>query len=42
MQFCRDSRTFVWRKIEPIIAYVEKNDKYEVCNHQVQHGDIYS
>ena len=22
--FCRDLRTFVWRKIEPKIAYVEK------------------
>ena len=23
--FCHDPRTFVWRKIEPKIAYVEKN-----------------
>ena len=28
--FCRDLRTFVWRKIEPKIASVEKNDKYQV------------
>ena len=29
---CRDLRTFAWRKIEPKIVSVEKNDKYEVCN----------
>ena len=27
---CRDLRSFVWRKIYPKIALVEKNDKYEV------------
>ena len=30
--FCRDRRTFVLRKIEPIIASVEKNDEYQVCH----------
>ena len=29
-QFCWDSRAFVWRKFEPKIVPVEKNDKYEV------------
>ena len=29
--FCRNLRTFVWRKIKPKIEYVETNDKYRVC-----------
>ena len=30
-RLCPDIRTFVWRKIELKIAYVEKNYKYQVC-----------
>ena len=29
--FCHNSRTFVWRKNYQKIAYVEKNDKCQVC-----------
>ena len=29
--FCRDLRTFVWRKIYSEIVLVEKKDKYQVC-----------
>ena len=28
---CKILRTFMWRKIEPISTFVEKNDKYKVC-----------
>ena len=30
-KFCHNFRTFMWRKIEPISTFVEKNDKYKVC-----------
>ena len=31
--FCRNLRAIAWRKFEPKIVPVEKNDKYEVCIH---------